>query len=175
MTQTSPTLYMVCGKIGSGKSTLSARLSASPGTIIISEDTWLAALFADQMQTGADFLRYSDKLRTTLAPHVAALLDAGVSVVLDFAANTVAQREWMLGIVRASGAQHQLHYLDVPDEVCLDRLRARNASGEHPFEATEAQFHRFTAHFVPPTEDEGLTIVRHETPATNGTSRHAVL
>ena len=161
MKRTSPTLHMVCGKIASGKSTLCSKLGASPGTIVISEDAWLGGLFADKMKTGVDFLQYSTKLRTTITPHVTALLNAGLSVVLDFAANTVAQRQWMQEIVLASGAEHQLHYLDVADEVCLERLRARNAEGKHEFAATEAQFRKFTAHFVPPADDEGLTIVRH--------------
>ncbi|WP_245913099.1 AAA family ATPase [Litoreibacter ponti] len=154
-------LHMVCGKIAAGKSTLCAKLGASAGPIVISEDDWLGALFADQMKDGADFMRCSAKLRTAMVPHVSALLTAGLTVVLDFAANTVAQRKWMLDVARASHAGHQLHYLDVSDAVCLERLRARNAEGHHAFAATEAQFRRFTALFVPPTEDEGLNIVHH--------------
>ncbi|QBF32637.1 ATP-binding protein [Thalassococcus sp. S3] len=157
----SPTLHMVCGKIASGKSTLSAKLAADIGAIMLSEDDWLGILFADQMKTGADYLRCSAKLQLVMTPHVTALLNAGVTVVLDFPANTVAQREWMRDVIRASGVAHRLHYLDVPDEVCLERLRSRNAQGGHAFSATEEQFRRFAAHFVPPTEEEGFTIMRH--------------
>ena len=161
MPQTSSMLHMVCGKIASGKSTLCATLGAPTGAIILSEDDWLGALFFDQMKDGADYLRYSTKLRTAMAPHVAALLKAGLTVVLDFAANTIAQRTWLLDVISASGTAHQLHYLNVPDEVCLERLRARNLEGKHAFAATEEQFRRFTAHFIPPTEEEGFNIVRH--------------
>lgn len=156
-----PVLHMLCGKIAAGKSTLAATLARAPGTVLISEDDWLKALFADEMTTGADYLRCSARLQTAMAPHVAAVLRAGVSVVLDFPANTVAQRRWMRGVVDESGAAHLLHLLDVPDDVCLDRLRARNADGNHPFAATEAQFRRFTAHFAAPTEAEGFVIIRH--------------
>jgi hypothetical protein len=45
-------------------------------------------------------------------------LGAGLSVVLDWPANTVAGRAWMRGIFEAAGAEHKLHFLDVPDEVC---------------------------------------------------------
>lgn len=41
-----PTLHMLCGKIASGKSTLAARLSATPGTVLVSEDAWRTALSA---------------------------------------------------------------------------------------------------------------------------------
>lgn len=162
MSPQKPMLHMVCGKIASGKSTLSAELAGAPNTILVSEDAWLDALYGEQIQDGADYLRYSARLRTIMAPHVTALLDVGLTVVLDFAANTLAQRKWMADIVRASGAAHQLHYLDVADDTCLNRLRARNAEGSHAFAATEEQFRRFTAHFVPPTEDEGFTLVRHD-------------
>ena len=159
MSQTSPMLHMVCGKIASGKSTLCATHGASPGKIVISEDDWLGTSFADQMKDGADYLRCSAKLRTAMAPHVTALLNAGLTVVPDLAANTVAQREWMLDVVRACGTEHQLHYLDVTDEICLERLRARNADGKHAIAETDEQFRRFTALLVPPTEDEGYNIV----------------
>lgn len=155
------TLHLLCGKIASGKSTLAAKLSDAPGTVLMSEDAWLAALFVDQMTTGADYVRCSNKLQTIMTPHVAALLNAGVSVVLDFPANTVAQRRWMLDVIGQSKAAHQMHVLDPPDEVCLERLRARNTAGAHEFAVTEEQFHRFAKHFVVPTEDEGFNVVRH--------------
>ncbi|MEL6516484.1 MAG: ATP-binding protein [Pseudomonadota bacterium] len=152
---------MLCGKIAAGKSSLAARLMEQDAAVLISEDAWLAALFSDQMATGADYVRCSTKLQGIMRPHVADLLNAGVSVVLDYAANTVATRVWMRGILEATQADHQMHVLDVPDAVCLMRLKHRNAAGDHPFAATEAQFHRFTQHYVPPTADEGFTIVRH--------------
>lgn len=161
MPPTPPTLHLVCGKIAAGKSTLTARLGEAAGTVVIAEDDWLAALYADRMSTIADYLRCAAKLRAVMTPHVAALLNAGLSVVLDFPANTVETRRWMRGILDATGAAHQLHLLDVPDMVCLARLRARNAGGDHPFAATEAQFHQITRYFVPPAPDEGFTIVRH--------------
>jgi hypothetical protein len=47
-------LHMLCGKIGAGKSTLAKALAAREATVLISEDAWLAALFGDRMETGAD-------------------------------------------------------------------------------------------------------------------------
>ncbi|QGX98194.1 ATP-binding protein [Roseovarius faecimaris] len=160
MTNT-PTLHLLCGKIASGKSTLATELAKPPGTVLIAEDAWLAALFGDQMHTPRDFLRCSAKLQGIMGPHVAALLNAGLSVVLDFQANTVEARRWMRSILDATSAAHQLHLLDATDALCLARLQARNAEGAHPFAATEAQFHAVTRHFAPPTPDEGFTILRH--------------
>lgn len=113
------------------------------------------------MKTGEDYMRFSAKLRGAMAPHVELLLAAGVSVVLDYPANTVAQRRWMQSLVECSNQSHQMHVLDVPDAVCLARLRARNASGTHPFSVTDAQFFRFAAHFVPPRPVEGFNVIQH--------------
>ena len=156
-----PTLHLLCGKIASGKSTLANRLSAEPQTILLVEDTWLDALFADDLQSLQDYLRCSAKLKEVMAPHVAALLAAGMSVVLDFPANTRSQRRWFTDIIETTGASHSLHVLDVSDEVCLARLRVRNASKDHPFAVTDAQFHEVTRHFTPPGKDEGFNVVRH--------------
>ena len=90
------------------------------------------------------------------------MLQAGVSVVLDFPANTVETRAWMRGIFEQTGASHQLHVLTTSDEVCVARMHERNAQGDHPFAATEEQFRRFSHHFVEPSAEEGFDIVVHD-------------
>lgn len=161
MSKNQPTLHMMCGKIAAGKSTLCAELARAPGHVLISEDTWLAALFGEDMASVQDYVRYSARLRDAMGPHVAALLGAGVSVILDYPGNTRMVRDWMRGILEESGAAHVLHVLDVPDEVCLARLRARNAEGGHDFAATDAQFRMISSHFEPPEPEEGFTIRQH--------------
>jgi len=165
MTAGLPTLHMLCGKIAAGKSSLAAKLGAAPLTVIVSEDKWMFPLFGEEMKTVADYVRLSARLRAPMAPHLVDLLKAGMSVVLDYPANTLANRAWMRGIFEAAGVAHQLHYLDVPDEICRARLQARNASGEHEFAATDAQFDLITSFFVPPTAAEGFEIVVHRPAA----------
>lgn len=153
---------MMCGKIAAGKSSLAARLAAQPRTVLMAEDDWLNALFADDLHSLQDYARHASSLRRIIGPHVATLLNAGVSVVLDFPANTAQQRSWMRGILGHAQAAHQLHLLVVPDDVCLARLHARSRSGDHPFSVTEAQFHQFTSHFTEPAPDEGFNVIRHD-------------
>lgn len=155
------TLSILCGKIASGKSTLAAKLAHQPGRVLLSEDSWLSLLFKESMHSVEDYIHYSARLKDAIKPHVIALLQAGVNVVLDFPANTLASRQWIMSIIEESGASHQLHYLAVSDEVCKARLRERNAAGEHDFAATDAQFDFITAYFVEPQPEEGFVIVRH--------------
>ena len=159
--QARPTLHILCGKAASGKSTLATRLSEAPGVIAISEDDWLATLFGEEMSSLRDYVRYSARLEQAMDPHIRALLANGLSVVLDFQANTPTRRAWMRGLIDATGAAHRLHFLDVPDEICKARLRARNADASHAFSLSEAEFDQLSDYFVPPRPEEGFTIIRH--------------
>jgi predicted kinase len=153
------TLHMVCGKIASGKSTLTAGLLNSQRMVLISEDVWIERLYPDEIHALADYVRYAGRLKTVLTGHIQSILSAGISVVLDFPFNTTNTRAWGHSLFRAAGCEHQLHYLDVSDEICKSRLRARNASGEHPFQTSEAQYELITRYFVPPDPSEGFNIM----------------
>ncbi|MCV2889770.1 AAA family ATPase [Ruegeria aquimaris] len=154
-------LHFLCGKIAAGKSTLSRSLAARHRAVILSEDDWLHILYSEELRTIPDYLRLSTRLKQAVAPHVLKLLSAGVTVILDFPANTVEQRRWMRALADSSAVPHTLHYLDVQDEVCKARLRRRNVAGDHNFKVTDAQFEQITRHFVAPTAEEGFNIVVH--------------
>jgi predicted kinase len=153
------TLHLFCGKIASGKSTLAVKLAEAPSTILLCEDHWLAHLYPGEIQSVSEYVRCSGRLREAVGGHVVDLLRVGVSVVLDFPANTVAARTWMRSLFEQVDAAHQLHLLDVPDETCRARLQQRNASGIHDFAPSEADFALITRHFAPPSEAEGFDIV----------------
>ncbi|WGT30205.1 AAA family ATPase [Pseudomonas marginalis] len=156
-----PTLHLLCGKIASGKSTLAKTLVAEHAAILLSEDTWLAQLYPGEILSIADYLRCAQRIRGVLGPLVINLLESGVNVVLDFPANTLANREWLLGLAQAAKVPHRLHYLELDDATCRARLHARNARGDHDFAATDAEFDLITRHFCVPSEEEGLVIEVH--------------
>jgi predicted kinase len=155
------TLYLLCGKIAAGKSTLARRLAARPATLLISEDHWMSNLFSGDLRTLDDYGRCSARLRAAMEPHIVDILQQGLSVVLDFPANTVGNRNWMRSLITQSSAAHELHLLDVPDTICEQRLRERNAGSEHPFQTSEADYDLFTSYLVPPGANEGFNIVIH--------------
>jgi predicted kinase len=160
-----PTLHLICGRIAAGKSTLATTLGHREATVMIREDDWLSGLYGEQTSSIQDYMRCTALLRSVVGPHVAALLNAGLSVVLDFQANTLDARSWMRGILNQTSAAHVLHFLDVPEEVCLARLKARNAAGQHPFAVTEAQFQQISRHFVPPRPEERFEVQVHSADA----------
>ncbi|MCF4166060.1 ATP-binding protein [Zavarzinia compransoris] len=154
-------LHLLCGRVAAGKSTLAARLAATDRAIVIAEDTWLSRLYAGEITTVAAYVERAARLRALMGPHVADLLRGGLSVVLDFPANTPATRVWMREIVERSGANHRMHVLDTPIEVCRARMHARNAAGAHEYAPTDAEFDHISSFFVPPGADEGFDIVIH--------------
>jgi len=157
----SPTLYLFCGKIASGKSTAAKQVALSQKAILLSEDHWLASLYPGEVNSLETFQERTARIESLLGPHLTEILKSGTSVALDFHANTKKRRTWMRQIAENAGAKALLHFLDVPDDTCKQRLRDRNASGIHEYEASDAQFDQFSRYFETPEEAEGLTIKHH--------------
>jgi predicted kinase len=155
-------LHLMCGKAASGKSTVTRQLAATASFVVVSEDAWLSQLYPGEIRALEDYVRCAGRVKQVLSTHIPQLLRAGVSVILDFPLNTVSSRTWARTLADGIDVDLVLHYLDVSDELCKKRLRARNASGEHPFNTSEEQFDQITRYFVPPTQDEGFrTVLRY--------------
>lgn len=159
------TLIFFCGKMGSGKSTKAIELVNQYDAILLSEDEWLEALYPEEIKVFDDYLKYSSRLKPLLRKHVQNLLNSGISVVMDFPANTPTQRAWFKKIFSESEIPHQLYYLEASDELCLKQIEQRRKM--NPSRAdfdTEKVFHQVNSYFQPPTEEEGfnIQIVRRE-------------
>ncbi|WP_413482552.1 AAA family ATPase [Morganella psychrotolerans] len=157
-TQSAGLLHFFCGKIASGKSTLANQLVREENAVLVTEDSWLAALYPGEITGLAGYIEKSGLLKSVLAPHLTDLLRAGNTLVLDFPANTPLQRRWLKGLAEQSGCQYCCHVLSADDDECKRRLALRNQTGENPFTTSAEQFDLITAHFSYPTEEEGLVV-----------------
>jgi predicted kinase len=157
------TLILLCGKMAAGKSTLAARLADERGAILFGEDALLAALYPDEVHDLDGYLVRSRQLKRALRAHIVDLLRRGMCVVMDFPANTVRQRQWLRGLFDEAGASHELHYLEASDASCKERL-ARRAVAQPERSATDTpeMFDLVTAHFRPPSPDEGFDVIHHD-------------
>jgi predicted kinase len=162
MQKLQPTLHMFCGKIAAGKSTLAAQLGEGSNTVLVSEDHFLAHLYPGEILTLEDYARCAVRLRQAMGPHIANLLRSGLSVVLDFQANTLSARAWMRHLIETAHADHQLHYLRADDAICKERLTERNASGAHEYQVSDADFDLFNSYVVVPGPDEGFKVILHD-------------
>lgn len=154
-------LVFMCGKMGSGKSTISKQLAADRNGILLSEDEWLEALYPNKIRTLDDYIKYSGRLKPLVKKLAQSMLTAGATVVMDFPANTIAQREWFRDIFSEIGVSHELIYIDMPDDVCLKRISQRHLEQpERVATDTEEMFWQVTKYFVAPSQEEGFNIVR---------------
>jgi predicted kinase len=155
-------LIFLCGKMAAGKSTLARDLAEREHAVLLVQDEWLGTLFPGEIGDIPTFFDRSSRLRNVLAPHVCTLLSKGISVVLDFPANTREQRSWFREIVARADVEHALHFINASDALCKHQLR--NRSKDLPAGTrwtTDAEFDAITAYFEPPSEEEGFNIVRH--------------
>lgn len=155
----SATLHFLCGKMAAGKTTLSRQLAAEHQAVLICEDLWLQRMYPVEIATFEDYLLYSARLKTIVAPHVTELLAKGISVVMDFPANVPAARLWMRSIFDAANANHLLHFVNTPNERCIEQLQKRNREKpDGSMEMTVEQFEYITSLFVAPGAEEGFRI-----------------
>ena len=164
-------LIFLCGKMAAGKSTLARELAQRENAVLLVQDEFLDHLFPGEIIDIPGFIKYSSRLRNALGPHVCALLSKGISVVLDFPANTKAQRAWFRELFERANAEHELHFVDASDAVCKRQLkeRSKGLSAGTPW-TTDAEFEAVTVYFQPPSDDEMFHVVRHERDGPTTTS-----
>lgn len=155
-------LLFMCGKMAAGKTTLSRQLAEHENALLLVEDQLLEQLYPHEIHSIADYVKFSSRLQQALTAHVLSLLAKGVSVVLDFPANTREQRAWFRKLFESASADHELHFVDASDDLCKQQLRKRSAAypAGTPW-TTEAEFDAITAYFQPPAPDEHFNVVHH--------------
>jgi predicted kinase len=156
-------LIFFCGKMAAGKSTLARDLADRENAVFFVEDDFLSALFPGEITDIPGYVKCSSRLKNALTPHFCALLSKGISVVLDFPANTKAQRTWFRELIERANVWHELHFVDVSDALCKAQLRDRSKGlpAGTPW-TSDADFEGINAYFQPPSEDEKFNIAWRE-------------
>lgn len=155
-------LIFFCGKMGAGKSTKAKEIASGDHAVLLSEDEWLMALYPDAIHSLDDYLLYSNRLKPQMKKTIQSILRTGSSVVLDYPANTPAQRAWFKSIYAEVHAPHRLLYLDVTDDVCLERIAKRRVEQpERTKTDTPEMFAQVTKYFTAPSNEEGFNVIRY--------------
>jgi len=145
--------------MAAGKSTLAKKLSQKHGVVVFSEDDLLAALYPGDVTDIASYVKLSDRIKLALESIIVNLLTGGTSLILDFPANTVTQRSWLVGLAKKANSHHVLYFLDVPENTCKIQLEKRATEvPERAATDTPEMFDAISKFFEPPTDDEGLNI-----------------
>jgi predicted kinase len=157
-----PRLYLLCGKMAAGKSTLGRELAQKTNAVLLVEDEFLATLYPNEIVGLTDYVRCAGRVKHALEDHICSLLLKGVSVVLDFPGNTRNQRQWFRRLIERTNADHELHFVDATDEVCKRQLRQRSRDlAESAAFTSDQEFDAITAYFQMPCADEGFNVIVH--------------
>jgi len=120
------TLHLMVGLPCSGKTTLARQLEKERSALRLSPDDCHTRLFGNDVQDSGHDDRH-DRIESILWEIAARVLTLGVDVILDFGFWARSEREEYRRRARLLGASSEIHFLDVPGPVLLERAAARNA------------------------------------------------
>ncbi|MDJ0960237.1 MAG: ATP-binding protein [Acidimicrobiia bacterium] len=149
-----PTLHMLCGLPGSGKSVLAKELEAAGEGILFNADSWVCLLYPDDAEAAArderKFLVHDVQWEL-----VERLLAGGVSVILDWGLWSREERDGYRQRARELGADVRTVFLDEPIETLHERIADRNRNlPPGTFNISAAELDAWAEVFEPPTPDE---------------------
>jgi predicted kinase len=149
-----PTLFLICGLTGSGKTTLAKELEISEGALRLCPDEWITALLNDPSNIPElDRLREPvESLQWEIAKR---LLVLGTNVILENGFWSKEERMRFRAQAEKLGASVELRFLDVPRDELWRRLSKRNMDlPPGTFAVAEEQLDLWSGWFEPPTPDE---------------------
>jgi predicted kinase len=140
-----PRLIVVCGLPGAGKSTFARDVADRVGAIRLSADEWLDFLDIGRSEETRERV---EALQWKLAQD---LLGRGLNVIIEWGTWTRSERDVLRAGARALGADVELHFLDAPIDVLLERLHRRNREAPP---ITRDELLRWAQLFEAPTPEE---------------------
>lgn len=149
-----PTLHLLCGLPGSGKTTRARELEAAGRGILLNADSWTSKLYPDDAEAAARDGRKTlvEGVQWELAER---LLTGGVSVILDWGLWAREERDHYRQRAGELDAAVETIFLDVPIETLHQRIARRNLDlppGTFRIDAEELD--EWSTWFEPPTLDE---------------------
>ena len=149
-----PTLYLMCGLPGSGKSTRAAEMEAAGSGIVLNADSWVWVLYPDDAEAAARDERKGFVFAVQWEI-VDRLLIAGRSVILDWGFSKKAERDECRSRAHELGVAVRTVFMDEPLDVLHERLAARNRSlPPGTFSISAAELDEWAPLFERPTSDE---------------------
>jgi len=139
-------LIILCGLPGSGKTTLARALERRLKAVRFEPDEWMEALSLDLYDEKSR--EKIEQLQWKLGQQ---LLSLGLTIIVEWGTWGRSERDALRIGARALGAAVELHCLNAPPDILLDRLQRRNR--ENPPIAPDV-LSRWSEAFQVPTADE---------------------
>jgi predicted kinase len=146
-----PTLHLLMGLPGSGKTTLAKTIEKLTGAVRLSSDEYRLMLFPKPTFSQAEH----DQLYAILDANVDILLKAGRDVIYDANLNRYKHRQEKYLLGNKHGVDTKLWWLITPDDLAKQRrLRDQNHVFIPTGDTPEQLFERVSGVFEPPSKAE---------------------
>ncbi|MCL2203383.1 MAG: ATP-binding protein [Defluviitaleaceae bacterium] len=121
-------VILVCGKIGSGKTTYAHKLAAELGAVIFSHDEIILGLFGASLYENdrERFHQYAGWVEAYVKRKSGEAAKAGATVICANGFWSRAERDALRKYYAAMGVACALHYIDTPEEQRREYIKKRN-------------------------------------------------
>ena len=146
----SPTLFIICGLPGSGKTTYAKQIERKENALRLCPDEWMSRLTVD----GFDESKRSE-VESIMQEIAERCLYLGINVILEFGFWAKEERDQMRALAKRAHAKTKLCYQEVSRKELLKRLKKRNIEKpEHTFVVNKNQLDSWISLFQAPTKKE---------------------
>ncbi|MEE4349881.1 MAG: ATP-binding protein [Pacificimonas sp.] len=131
-----PTVHLIVGNVGAGKSTYARALAAQKRAHVFANDPWFAELYQPDLQ-GSDYawtLERTQRIERVMIAEAKALLALGLDVIFDIGFFERSQRDRVRGAFDAGVVV--THFLDVDADERWRRVEERNAEKGETYSMT---------------------------------------
>lgn len=149
-------VFLICGKICSGKSTYAEHLRTENKAVLLSVDEIMFALFG--LYTGDKHDEYTEKIQSYLFEKSVEIIQSEINVILDWGFWSRRGRSAAKEFYTLRNIECEFYYIDISDEVWKERIIYRNklvSKGENEAYIIDGNLAaKFESLFEPPSEDE---------------------
>jgi len=163
------TVVMCCGKVCSGKSTLSAFLESELRYVAFSADSWMLHFYG-QIEDRDQFDTSLEKCKSMIYRVAEKVLTLGASVVFDFGFWTRKERQTVRERFESLGYRVLLLYFDVSFEAQKRNLESRlHSQDKESYAFDTTTLHWLNDRFEAPSMDEGTVLFRSDSDFLSST------
>ena len=121
-------VILICGKIGSGKTTYAKKLAEELQAVNISQDELMLGLFGAELYDNErdTYEKYCAKVEDYVKRKAGEAARAGATVICENGFWLRLERDALRLFYRTMGVSCELHYMDTPEDVRLQNIRRRN-------------------------------------------------
>ncbi len=163
MNKRQPTVYLICGFIGAGKTTFAKKLEEETGAVRICKDEW-SIRFIGNDPTIDGYAQWDRKIIDLSRDIAFQIAEKGIDVIMDEGFWEKETRDEMRKRAKAIGAKVVIYYLDTPIETIRERVLGRNDNlSKESFKIDKETLENYLKQWEPPTENEEFILVNEST------------